>query len=57
MTPLLSCKQTAEKLDITERTLRNWLKRGICPVPPIPGMKPAKWRTVDVERWIVGGAA
>jgi len=57
MKPLLNGKQTAERLCITDKTLRTWLRQGTCPVAPIPGMKPAKWRAADVDAWIAGGAA
>lgn len=57
MKPLLNGKQTAEKFGIDEKTLRNWLKRGTCPVAPIPGTKPAKWRAAEVEACLAGGAS
>ena len=50
--PLLKIKDMAERFGVTRRTIANWVSAGTCPVAPVPGMKPAKWRTTEVEAFI-----
>lgn len=55
MANILTVSQTAEKLQITEEVVREYLRTG-----KIPGRKVGKsWRVVetDLENWISAGAA
>lgn len=47
--PLLNCEETAAALGCHVETLRRHLKAGNCPVPPVPNMKPPKWKRIDIE--------
>lgn len=47
--------ETARALGIDPKTLRKWVKEGVCPVAPIAGIEPPVWRRIDVEGF-VGGA-
>lgn len=49
---LLNISQLADALGYDRRTIYGRLKAGTCPVEPVPGMRPAKFRTVDVEALI-----
>lgn len=53
---LLNTLKTADKLGVTPKTLRNWLKSGKCPVAPVPGMKPPRWRSAEIETFLTGDA-
>ena len=48
---LLNISQLAEELGFDRRTVYNWLRDGSCPITPAPGLKPAKFRVVDVEAY------
>lgn len=47
-------KETAEKLTLDPKTLRKYVREGVCPVPPVPGVKPPKWRVADVDAYVAG---
>lgn len=49
---ILNVQQLAERLGVTRRTVHNWLRSGNLPIPNIVGMKPPKWRVVDVEEFL-----
>lgn len=49
---LLSMTDLAKRLNVTRRTIFNWLQSGEIPIPPIENSKPARWRTVDVDAYI-----
>lgn len=51
---LLNIKQLAERLVVPTVTLRYWLRVGRCPIAPIEGMKPPKWRVSDVDAFLAG---
>lgn len=50
--PLLNIKQLAERLACSRGTIHNMLRAGTCPIAPVVGMKPPKWRAVDVDAFI-----
>lgn len=49
---LLNIKQLAEKLVVGRTTIHYWLKHDRCPVAPVVGMKPPKWRVSDVDAFL-----
>lgn len=49
---LINISQLAKRLVVSRRTIHNWLRAGTCPVAPVQGMKPPKWRAADVEAFI-----
>lgn len=49
---LLNATETAKRLGVPVVTLRYWLRHGRSPVPPVDGMKPPKWKTVEVEAFL-----
>lgn len=53
--PILNRKETAQALGVDVKTLYRWLRSDQCPVPPIPGMSPHKWRAADVKAFVAGG--
>lgn len=46
---LLNIKRLASELGCTRQTIHNQLAAGTCPVTPVVGTKPPKFRAVDVE--------
>lgn len=46
--------QAAEKLKLSPKTLRKYVAQGICPVMPLPGFKPPRWRASDVDAYVAG---
>lgn len=52
--PILNGRQAAEKLGCNTKTLRRQVREGRALVPPIPGSKPPKWRSADIEAMLAG---
>jgi hypothetical protein len=50
--PLMNGGETARALGIDPKTLRKWVKEGVCPVSPIAGIEPPVWRRIDVEGFV-----
>jgi excisionase family DNA binding protein len=50
----LSTKQVCELLNITDRTLRNWVRHGVFPRPLPIGRRKKWWNADDVERALSG---
>lgn len=46
---ILNCKDVSGLTNISVQKLRATVRNGCCPVAPIPGMKPPKWRASDVD--------
>lgn len=55
--PLLNIKELAERLACSRGTIHNMLRAGTLPVAPVQGMKPPKWRAVDVDAFLAGREA
>lgn len=53
MSQLLSLKRVAERLDVSEKTVRRWMKDGEFPAPThhLPGGN-SRWLEVVVEGWM-----
>lgn len=51
---LLRAKRVAERYDVAERTIRQWLRDGDPRLPPpvAAGSRFLRWRAVDVDRAI-----
>jgi hypothetical protein len=47
-------KETAEKLRLDPKTLRKYVREGVCPVAPLPGIKPPRWRASEVDAYVAG---
>jgi hypothetical protein len=45
-------KETAEKLQLDPKTLRKYVREGVCPVMPEPGIKPPRWRAAKVDAYV-----
>ena len=43
------------KGDFCKRTLERMIADGRFPVEPIKGIKPRRWRKIDVDKWLNGG--
>lgn len=55
--PILTSVEVAALLNVDRKTLRKWVRGGLCPVTPLPGIEPPKWRRADVEAFVAGQAA
>lgn len=53
--PILTAGEVAAKIRCDPKTLRKQVREGRCAVAPIQGMKPPKWRAVDVDKFLAGG--
>lgn len=51
---LLNSTETAAALGIDRKTLRKWVREGVCPVQPQDGIEPPVWRRADVEAFVGG---
>lgn len=51
---LYTAKETAQKLALDPKTLRKYVREGVCPVAPIPGINPPRWRASDVDAYVAG---
>lgn len=54
MTQLLKIKDVAQRLGVTRQTMHNMLNENRFPVAPIPGTKPRRWRSGDIEAYLAG---
>lgn len=50
--PLLNISEFAAAIGVDRKTVFNWLRRGTCPVAPVPAARPAKWRRADVAAFL-----
>jgi len=49
---LLNSSETAKALGVDRKTLRKWVRDGVCPVAPLPSIEPPVWRRADVELFV-----
>lgn len=54
--PLLTATEAAHLLGLDRKTLRIQAREDRAPVAPVAGMKPFRWRRVEVEAWVRGEA-
>lgn len=54
---LLTVTAYAKRMRITRAAVYKQLADGRCLVAPIVGIKPPKWRSVDVDALLFGGEA
>lgn len=47
---LLNVRETAQRLDVHENTVRNWARQGLLPEARVPGSRFHRFRAADVER-------
>ena len=51
---LLNSTETAAALGIDRKTLRKWVRQGVCPVAPLAGIEPPVWHRAAVEAFVAG---
>ena len=51
---LLNSMETAAALGVDRKTLRKWVRAGVCPVAPLNGISPPVWHRADVESFVAG---
>ena len=55
MTPdLLTVRDVARRLSISERTVWRWTAQGLLPPPVHPHSRSTRWRAADLERYLEG---
>jgi predicted DNA-binding transcriptional regulator AlpA len=53
MTPdLLTVRDVARRLSISERTVWRWTALGLLPPPVHPHARSTRWRAADLERYL-----
>jgi predicted DNA-binding transcriptional regulator AlpA len=53
MTPdLLTVRDVARRLRISERTVWRWTALGLLPLPVHPHSRSTRWRAIDIERYL-----
>ena len=53
MTPaLLTVRDVARRLSISERTVWRWTALGLLPPPVHPHARSTRWRAADIERYL-----
>lgn len=48
---LLTVSDVAARCGVTRQTLMRWLRKGECPQPTKPGVKP-RWSSAVIENWL-----
>lgn len=51
---LLTVRDVALRLSISERTVWRWTALGILPPPVHPHARSTRWRVADIERYLEG---
>lgn len=51
---LVNSGEIARALGIDRKTLRKWVREGVCPVKPLDGITPPVWRKADIEQFVGG---
>lgn len=53
LTPdLLTVREVARRLSISERTVWRWTAMGLLPPPVHPHARSTRWRSADIERYL-----
>jgi predicted DNA-binding transcriptional regulator AlpA len=52
MPDLLTVRDVARRLSISERTVWRWTALGILPQPVHPHTRSTRWRAADIERYL-----
>jgi excisionase family DNA binding protein len=53
MTPdLLTVREVARRLSISERTVWRWTALGLLPLPVHPHARSTRWRAADIARYL-----
>jgi predicted DNA-binding transcriptional regulator AlpA len=53
MTPdLLTARDVARRLSISQRTVWRWTALGLLPPPVHPHARSTRWRAADIERYL-----
>ena len=52
MPDLLTVRDVARRLSISERTVWRWTALGILPQPVHPHARSTRWRAADIERYL-----
>lgn len=54
MKKTLNLTELADHIEWNKRTLYRKVKAGDFPVDPIPGTKPRRWLTANIDAWLRG---
>ena len=54
---LLTVRDVARRLSISERTVWRWTAQGLLPPPVHPHARSTRWRAADIERYLEGLSA
>ena len=49
---LLTVREVARRLSISERTVWRWTALGLLPIPVHPHARSTRWRAADIERYL-----
>ena len=49
---LLTVREVARRLSISERTVWRWTALGLLPLPVHPHARSTRWRTADIARYL-----
>jgi excisionase family DNA binding protein len=49
---LLTVRDVARRLSISERTVWRWTALGLLPAPVHPHSRSTRWRAADIERYL-----
>jgi excisionase family DNA binding protein len=49
---LLTVRDVARRLSISERTVWRWTALGLLPAPVHPHTRSTRWRAADIERYL-----
>ncbi len=49
---LLTVREVARRLSISERTVWRWTALGVLPLPVHPHTRSTRWRAADIERYL-----
>lgn len=50
--PLLTVRDVAAILKVSERTIRYWRSQGVMPEPDVVLKSTIRWRTATIDRWL-----
>jgi excisionase family DNA binding protein len=51
-TELLTAREVARCLSVSERTIWRWTKQGVLPAPVYPGGRSTRWRKADIRQFL-----
>jgi predicted DNA-binding transcriptional regulator AlpA len=54
---LITVRDVARRLSISERTVWRWTALGLLPPPVHPHARSTRWRAADIERYLEGLSA